>query len=123
MAVCSTRSSVEHSLFGNPSQLVHNMIPTCVDVFKAYCYNQTVDEISGSFHDRCKIIATAVKEIYVRASIPTIELNSIVVCVKRLVSKVHELEKYPDAKKSSVTFREKLSSFSNLFNVCSLQMF
>ena len=64
MAVCSTRSSVEHSLFGNPSQLVHNMIPTCMDVFKAYCYNQTVNEISGSFHDRCKIIATAVKEIY-----------------------------------------------------------
>ena len=99
------------------------MLPTCVDVFKAYCYNQTLDEISGSLHDKAKITATAVKEIYEKASIPTVKFNSIVKRVKRLVSKIRELEKYPEAKKSSVTFQEKLSSYSKLFDVCSCKCF
>src|SRR5207248_8036210 len=69
------------------------------------------------------LVAHEIKGIYDRASIPTAEVNSIVICIKRLVAKVQELGKYSDAKKSSATYPENLQSLENLFDICTCKCF
>ena len=63
------------------------------------------------------------KCVYSKASIPTIEVNSTIIRIRRLMDKVHTLEKYSDAKRTSDTFTEKLNSFKQLFDICTCKRF
>jgi hypothetical protein len=118
-----TRSKSRHCLFGQTCELPRNQLPTCEDVFRDYCYNEKCTQFHTGFNEQATLLANKVKEIYMKASIPTVEFSSIVVRVKRLISKVRELEKYPECKRSSAKFQDKLSSFSKLFDICCCKCF
>ena len=110
MAFTITRSSTEHSILEQPAIFSKKQLPTSADVFREYDY-YLKNEKWSSAHERATLVAHEIKEIYDTSSIPSIEVNSIVIRIKRLVSKVHELCKYSDAKKSSATYHESLGRF------------
>lgn len=97
MASVTTRSATEHSILGQPTVFPKNQLPTSADVFRAYDYYVKTAK-AGTVHERATLVAHEIKEIYNRASIPTAEVSSIVIRIKRLVAKVQELAKYSDAK-------------------------
>ena len=102
-----TRSATKHPLFGQLIDLLENQIPSYENVVKAFYNNQkTVLEIS--LQERYSILADRVKCVYSKASIPTIEVNSTIIWIRRLMDKVHTLEKYSDAKRTSDTFTEEI---------------
>ncbi|KAK0041400.1 hypothetical protein Bpfe_029201 [Biomphalaria pfeifferi] len=118
----ATRSSTEHSIFGNPQPMPKSQLPTSADVFRAYDYQLKFGECS-SVHGRSSLIGNKVKKIYDTAGIPTIEINSVVKRVERLVAKVKELNKYSTSKKSSATFEETFQSLQSVFDVCCCKCF
>jgi len=122
MASVSTRSATEHSILGQPAAFCKNKLPTSADVFRAYDYCVKTAKAS-TVHERATFVAEEVKEIYDKASIPTTEVSSIVIRIKRLITKVQELGKYPDAKRSSATFKENLQSLENVFDICACKCF
>jgi len=69
-------------------------------------------------NDIVTTVATEVTEIYNTASIPTIVFDSITKKVKRLIAQRKYLRKYPESKRTYVTYEEALSSFSSLFDIC-----
>ena len=68
------------------------MIPLGTDVFKAYLLHQRNNSKLSTL-DVSRVIALEVKDIYERASIPTIDINSIMKKVQRLVEKGRDLKK------------------------------
>jgi hypothetical protein len=85
--------------------------------FKAYCHHQCCEDYE-SVNVTAKQLATEVKAIYADASIPTIEFDSVVKKIKRLITKGNELQKYPESKRTSSTYQDGVSSFSALFDIC-----
>jgi hypothetical protein len=122
MSFVTTRSATEHSILGQPAKLGKNQLPTSADVFKVYDYYVKTAK-TNSVHERATLVAHEVKEIYDAASIPTAELSSVVVRIKRLVAKVQELGKYSEAKKSSTTYQDSLQSLQNVFDICACKCF
>ena len=119
MASICTRSVAEHSVFGAAAELPKRQIPTCEDVFKAYCWNLKADDTESKIlFKRAQMLAIEVKDIYTAASIPSIDLQCISVSIQRLISKARELEKYPKLKRTSPVFQDKYNSFKKLFDVC-----
>jgi len=123
MASILTRSTTEHSIFGQAAELPERQLPTCADVFRTYCWLQTQSEQPTKVSDRIKLLAELVKDVYSKASIPTVKLHSISVHIKRITDKVNQLEKYPMSKRSSQSFQEKVHGFNNLFDVCTCKCF
>jgi hypothetical protein len=123
MATYATRSQTEHALFGYPADLPTTQLATCLDIVKCYLFHLHDDEQLSGSHDRAKVIANQVKEIYDKASIPSINVSSIVVRVKRLISLMRDLDKYPLGKRSSAAFQDKVLSFQKLFDVCTCKCF
>lgn len=113
----STRSQDRHSVFGHPKALDQDRLPLAEDVFRAYRFHQTANS-SGNINDLVKLVATEVRDLYVKASLPTIELDSVVKKVKRLVQKINELSKYSEKKRSSVSYQENITKLSTLFDIC-----
>ena len=72
---------------------------------------------------RVKMLAIEVKDIYTKASIPSIDLQIIAVSIQRLISKAHKLEKYPKLKRTSAAFHDNYSSFQKLFYVCTCKCY
>ena len=101
MATGSTRSTTERSLFGSPCELPKRQLPTREDVFKAYCWKSYFDESLTRLHDRAQSLAEEVKNIYESASIPSNDIVTITVHIKRLVGKARELDKYPKSERCS----------------------
>ena len=71
MASACIRSKSRHSVFGFPKELAKNVLPTCEDIFMAYCFNQQ-KELYQTVNDIAKTVTTEVIETYNTASIPTI---------------------------------------------------
>ena len=117
MASYSTRSSTEHSILGQPAAFHRNQLPTAADVFRAYDYYWKNDTCN-SLHERATLVAHEIKEIYDRSSIPTIEISNIVIRMKRLATKIHDLGKYSDDEKSPAKYQESMQSLDNLFDIC-----
>ena len=122
MASVSTRSTTEHSILGQPTIFRKNQLPTYADVFRTYDFYLKTSTLSTA-HERALAVAQQVKEIYETGSIPTVEISSIAIRIKRLVAKVQELGKYSEAKKSSATYQEKLQSLENLFDICACKCY
>ena len=118
MEAHSTRVFTEHSVLGQPMELPPNQLPTSGEVFRCYDFYLKFDS-KCSVNERAKRVADKVKELYVKAGIPTVAISSIIVRIKRLVEKVHALRKYPSSKKDSDFFQTNLASFDTLFDVCS----
>jgi len=123
MAAYITRSSTEHGIFGQPSTLPSNQLPTCLDVIKLYLFYQKEQNELTTMHDYATRISQEVKDLHDKAGIPTIKLSSILQKVKRLIEKMQEIVKYPEKKRSSESFQDKIKSFSLLFDVCSCRCF
>jgi len=123
MTVSSTRSQTEHTLFGHAAELPQNVIPTGLDIIKSYLYHLQEGTYQNSIHKRAEGIAIEVKEIYNKAGIPMIQMSSIAIRIKRLISEMNELNKHSDDKKSSQTFQDKMKSFANVFDVCCCKCF
>lgn len=122
MAFCSTRSNSNHSVFGDPKELCQNVIPLGVDVFKAYMHHQRKKD-NNTVKETCRLVAQQVMDIYIKASIPTIEFDSIVRRVQRLIDKGSELRKYPESKRTSDAYQGNVSRFYELFDVCSCKCY
>jgi hypothetical protein len=122
MASIITRSVTEHSILGQPATFRRNQLPTSADVFRAYDYYVKTGT-ANTVHERATLVAHEVKEMYDLASIGTIEVSSVVIRIKRLVSKVQDLGKYSDAKKSSSKYQENLHSLETLFDICACKCF
>ena len=114
---CSTRSETRHSVFGDPKELPVNVLPLAMDVLQCYRYHQ-IANVGVSGNDLFKIVTKQVRDVYTRASIPTMEYESILKKVKRLVQKANDLQKYSVSKKSSTTYTETVQKFATLFDVC-----
>ena len=71
-----------------------------------------------TINDIAKIVANDVIEINNSASIPATAYTSIAIKAKRLIEKGTDLRKYPKSKRTSGTYKEALSNFSRLFDVC-----
>ena len=111
-------------MFGAAAKLPKQQIPTYEDVFKAYCWSLKTDDTEPKLmFKRVKMLAIEVKDIYTKASIPSIDLQSIAVSIHRLISKVRKLEKYPKLKRTSATIHENYSSFQKLFDVCTCKCY
>ena len=123
MASCSTRSSTEHAIFGQPATLPSNQLPTCEDVIKLYWFYQKQQNEMTTIHDYATRIAIDVKDLYHKAGIPTIKLPNIVQKVKRLIEKMQKLLKHPEKKRSMESFKAKVETFGQLFDVCSCRCF
>ena len=117
MASSGTRSKSRHSVFGFPKELAKNVLPTCEDVFRAYCYYQQL-ETHQTVNDVAKTVANEVTEVYNTASIPVIAFDSVVKKIKRLIERGNDLQKYPESKRTSATYQTALSSFNDLFDIC-----
>ena len=88
MVPICTRSIAEHSLFGAAAKLPKRQIPTYEDVFKAYCWSLKTDDTEPKLmFKRVKILAIEVKNVYTKASIPSIDLKSIAFSIQRLIFK------------------------------------
>jgi len=122
MATAITRSVIAHSNFGHPASLCNNQLPTSGDVFRAY-HNYAQISKKHTLQERTALVAKEIKEIYDRASIPTIGFGSIMIRVRRLVAKVHKTGKYSDTKKSSGTYHKFMKSFDSLFDICACKCF
>lgn len=115
--------SVTETIFGQAAKLPTRQLPTCQDIFKAYCWNQKIVDHKESVAEQIKLLAEEVKDAYANSSIPTIDVHSIKVRIKRLISKVKELEKYPEGKRRAQTFQSKFKCFEELFDVCICKCF
>ena len=115
MTSSSTRNKHRHSVFGFPKELAKNLLPTREDVFRAYCSYQKKEK---SVNDIAKAVANDVIKLYVSANIPAIAFDSVVKKIKRLIEKGNDLRKYPEAKRTSGTYQDALSSFGSLFDIC-----
>lgn len=113
---CATRHKDRHAIFGYPQPLVENQLPLAEDVFRAYKFHQVVNKDASVTH-LAKLVATEVKGIYNKAGIPTIEFESVIVKVKRLIVNVNDLMKYSRNKQSSQKYQDKIKSFSCLFDI------
>ena len=117
MASSVTRSQIKHSVFGAPQALPKTQLPTCKDVFKSFLWHQFQSSSTANIQRCAELICSEVQEVYVSASIPTIETKSIVIKVKRLIEKGQELRKYSSSKRSSSTYQAKVNSFDSLFDI------
>jgi len=122
MASIATRSVTVHNVTGQPIEFHKNQLPKCTDVFRAYQFHVNSGKVT-TVHERATLVAQEVKEMYDRASIPTVELISIVIRVKRLVAKVQSLGKYSKSKKSSSKYQQSLQSLENLFDICACKCY
>lgn len=113
---------MEHSVFGIPQPLPTAQLPTSADVFRAYDYCLKFGSTT-SLHKRSSVVAEQVQLIYSSASIPTIEFDSIVKRIERLLDKVKELGKYATSKKSSMTYHAAIENFQRVFDVCTCSCF
>ena len=73
---------------------------------------------SSTLHEMSKVVSNDIQDVNAKASIPTVERNSIVVRVKRLVNNVHELSNNSEEKTASKSYIDKPNSFTNLFEIC-----
>ena len=118
MASICTRSVGQHPVFGATAELPKQNIQTYEDVFKAYCWGFEADEAEPKLmFKRVKMSANVVKYIYTKMSIPSINLQCIAVSIQRLISKAHELKKYPKLKQTSAVFTDKDNSFQKFLNI------
>lgn len=123
MASTFTRSKTAHSFFGQAVQLPESQLPTCADICRAYSWRQRYSDQDSGVHERIRLLAEQVQQIYSKASIPTVELYSITLHIRRLIDNVTQLEKYPMSKRSSLSFQQKVNSFQKLFDVCTCKCF
>ena len=63
-------------------------------------------------------LSLQLKELYDRAGIPTIELQSIERKISRLISKMKALNKYSHVRQSANSYIAKVNSFKQVFDVC-----
>ena len=68
-----------HALFDYLVDLPINQIPAYLEIFKCYLFHLNDNKHLSGTHDRAKVIADQVKEIYDKSSVPSINVSSIVV--------------------------------------------
>lgn len=117
MASASTRGATEHTFLGQPAVLSANQLPTSADVYRLYNYYLQNEQYS-SLHHRATAVAQDIVSIYVKASIPSIDVKSVGNRVKKLIQKVQDLAKYPTSKRTSETFQGSLKLLDTVFDIC-----
>ena len=111
-------------MFAAAAKLPKRQIQTYEDVFKAYCCGLMTDDTEPKLMFKMvKILPIEVKDICTKASIPSIDLQSIAISIQRLISKARKLEKYSKLKRTSATFHDNCSSFQKLFDVCTCKCY
>ena len=122
MASVSTRGITEHPILGQPAKMSTNQLPTSADVYRLYDYYLKNGQYT-SLIQRKTAVAHEIISIYMKASIPSIDVKSVSNRIQKLITKVKDLAKYPISKRTSVTYQESLKSLDNLFDICPCKCF
>ena len=118
-----TRSVSDHSLFGQPEVFSGRQLPTKEEVVKCYLFYRKMVPEEGketpSTRDVLKYVANDLVSIWNKASIPVIGYSSVVGKLQKLIELAQQLQKYPPAKRTSLTFKADFSNFKQVFDICS----
>lgn len=114
-----TRNFVRCPLFGEPLLLKGNMLPTYCDVIKHYLWirNDVLDLNKGkspAVKDLCVIMATEIKKIWNKASIPTISDQQIVSRLILYCNKYKGVKKLRSETKKQLFYKD---SVKKLFDI------
>ena len=114
-----TRTTSLTSVVGQPSKLPHTQLPTGADVYHAYLHEtKNMKPKATSMHEVSNFLANELRQIYGNASIPTIQMGSIIQRIKKLVTKCQSLCKYSNCDRNSSNFIKQLDELESLFNIC-----
>ena len=123
-----TRQKVACIIFGPPSEMPENQLPTYTDVIKFY--NFTKQKLKSELnnkdpfhHDVAEHVLQQIEQIWDKASIPHVSHRRAQEMMNIYHKKYMTLLKQPKSRKDSAPYREKLGQFttnsSKLFDICS----
>ena len=103
-------------VFGKPSTLEKNCLPTLKDVMKAIHWERINRKTTGQepkWKDVCKSIVTQVEKIWCSASIPTVSTKRISVMLDTYYCKFKNILKPYKGRAHDPSYQEKLRKFEN----------
>ena len=103
-------------VFGKPSTLEKNCLPTLKDVMKAIHWERINRKTTGQepkWKDVCKSIVTQVEEIWCSASIPTVSTKRISDMLDTYYCKFKNILKPYKGRAHDPSYQEKLRKFEN----------
>ena len=108
----ATRNVSRHDIFGNAKELCNNMLPTNLQVSKYFLQIKTRKNESNK--DNYKAVSDAVISLWSKASIPTIQSQSVIKRVESLICTGSELCRSKSSSKRRATF---MNSLNSLFDI------
>ena len=123
----ATRSATDHCVFGQPSDLVKNILPKKIAILRYIRYCQDQDALTGKrtskFHVIASKVADDVIEIWSSFTFPMISRNSVI----RQVEALHDFQiamvrnhSHPERISN---FRENKKSLEELFDISSCKCY
>jgi hypothetical protein len=109
-----TRKSRCDTIFGSPSDLPSNVLPTIRQLVKYFVHLK--DKPNSANSAVINKIAKDVVALWNKASIPTVEHRTVVNRIRKIISKGSQLKR---SKTSSVRQKQFTSTFCKLFDICS----
>lgn len=120
-----TRCAVDCPVFGQPSQLPENVLPTYEQVMK-FCawirFNKKVTKKEPTFSEISEEVAVKVEQIWNKASIPVVSHTRILQLLQQYHAKYMKLLKPFRSRQNSETYKSKIKCFreegqSSLFDI------
>lgn len=113
--VLKTRSDVNCPIFGTPTVLCANVLPTVSDVIKYILYvrHDLQDKSKGKQPPVTDVLASVCREIekiWTSASIPTVSSKRIKDLLKRYYDEYLKLIRYPKQKRTN-SYEDKVQTF------------
>jgi len=108
----ATRNSTRHAIFGNPNDLPQNVLPTNLQVGQYFLLMKP--RRNDSNRETYKVVAEAVVHLWKMASIPIIQIQSVVKRVEILITTGSELCRSKSSSNRKDTF---LNSLDMLFDI------
>lgn len=109
-----TRKSRCDAIFGSPSDLPSNVLPTIGQLVKYFVHLK--DKPNSANSAVINKIAKDVVALWNKASIPTVEHRTVLNRIHKIISKGSQLKR---SKTSSVMQKQFTSTFCKLFDICS----
>lgn len=109
-----TRKSRCDSIFGSPSDLPTNLLPTVGDICRYFVFLK--DKPNSANSTIITKITQDVAALWTKASIPTVQHRTIELRIHKVISKGSQLKR---SRTSSVLQKQFTSTFCDLFDICS----
>jgi hypothetical protein len=108
----ATRNVSRHDIFGNARELFNNVLPTNLQVAQHFLFIKTRKNESNK--DKYKDVSDAVISLWSKASIPSIQSQSVVKRVESLICTGSELCRSKSSSKRKATFETSLNSLFDI---------